>query len=430
VGVTLEPPPVASIDLQPPPEVPASPDELPEVPWYDKLRASAFVDTYLSFNFKMPKPQSGRNRFRAYDVSNGFGVAWAGLDLDYSGDHFGGTLNLRFGPSAGALAGADSDAGLENLKQAYATWRPGGADSRVTLDLGKFDTIYGAEVAESQLNYNYTRGVLDWLGQPAFHTGLRGNFDVADQFWVTALIANGWNNSVDNNAGKTFGVQFNVAVPAATPEDAPVFDAHLGYLVGPEGEDYAVIEDYCTVAGETFDPAQLDCTTRLPGASADLARDTGGSNTEGLRHLVDLVLGINPSPELSFLINADIGFENVRSGPVTGERLPGFVGQSWWGLSGAGRYQINTEWAGALRAEVYSDPDARATAGDDPYIVDVADLMLYTLTLTAEVAPVPNLVLRIDNRLDLSNEDVFQKGLRTYEGQQFTSTIGAVVTTN
>ena len=44
---------------------------------------------------------------------------------------------------------------------------PGGKGSPITLDFGKFDTIYGAEVAESQDNINYTRGVLYWFGQPA-----------------------------------------------------------------------------------------------------------------------------------------------------------------------------------------------------------------------------------------------------------------------
>ena len=115
---------------------------------------------------------------------------------------------------------------------------------------------------------------------------------------------------------------------------------------------------------------------------------------------------------------------------MTAGNLPGFDTQSWWGLSAAGRMQFDDKWAGALRAEVLSDADARATAGDDPYIVNVEDLMLYGFTLTAEVAPVEGLVLRLDNRLDLSNENVFQRQVRTYETMQFTSTLGAVVSTN
>ncbi len=402
--------------------MPAPPADEPGPPWYEQLKVGAFVDTYFSMNFKGPKPQAGRNRFRAFDHNNGFSVAWGGLNLAYGTDEFSGNLELRFGPSAARLAGGDVDNGLENVKQAFATWRPGGG--MVTLDFGKFDTIVGAEAADSQLNFNYTRGYLFWLAQPFFHTGLRANFDISDQFWLTGLLANGWDNSVDNNFGKTFGLQLNFAGGG----ERPVFDAHLAYITGPEQDDWAVIQDYC-LGGDTFDPAARDCNTALPDSSADLARDAGGANTE-LRHLIDIVLGFNPSSDFGLLVNADFGFDRVRSGPVMGENLPGFDTQSWWGVSAAGRMQFDERWAGALRAEVLSDADARATAGDDPYIVNVEKLMLYGFTLTAEVAPVEGLVLRLDNRLDLSNEDVFQRQVRTYETLQFTSTLGAVVSTN
>lgn len=401
------------------------------LPWYERIAIDAFIDSYYSLNYQTPKPQGGRNRFRAFDQNNGFSVAWAGLNLAYSDAHFGGVLELRFGPSAGRLAGADADAGLENVKQAYASWRPGGADGILTLDIGKFDTFVGAEVADSHLNYNYSRGLLFWLAQPYYHTGLRANLDLSDQVWLTGLVANGWNNSVDNNFGKTFGLQVNFATAPAASGGAPLFDAHLAYIVGPEQQDYAVIEDYCDRAGtgETFNPFARGCDTQYPGASSDLARDLGGSNSE-LRHLIDLVVGVNPSPDLSLVANFDLGFDRGRVGSLVAEQPPGFTSQSFWGVSAAGRYQFTPQWAGALRAEILQDADGRVTASDDPYIVNVQDLALYEGTLTAEYAPVPNLILRLDNRLDYGNERVFQRLLRTYEQWQFTTTLGVVVATN
>ncbi len=95
--------------------------------------------------------------------------------------------------------------GLSNVKQAFATWKPGGKGSAVALDFGKFDTIYGVEVADSQYNINYTRGVVYWFAQPAFHTGFRLNADLSDAFTLKALLVNGYNNSIDNNFGKTPG---------------------------------------------------------------------------------------------------------------------------------------------------------------------------------------------------------------------------------
>lgn len=95
-----------------------------------------------------------------------------------------------------------------------------------------------------------------------------------------------------------------------------------------------------------------------------------------------------------------------------------------------GRYAFTQEWAGAARAEIYNDPDGRATVGDDRYVVNVPELTLFSATFTAEYAPVENLILKLDNRLDFANEDVMPRQVRSYESFQITSTLGVVAVTN
>lgn len=413
--------------------------------WFDQIEVAAFIDSYFSFNANLPKPQAGKNRFRAFDHNNGFALSWAGLDLSYQREKVGGTLELRFGPTAERFAReADAGLGLQFVKQAFATWRvtPG-----ISLDFGKFMTIYGAEAPESQLNFNYTRGLLNSLGQPFHHTGLRANFDISDQFWITGLLVNGWDNTIDDNMGKTLGIQFSTAVPNAVNSDAaPLFDAHLGYLVGPEQADVGVFRNFCDVEGETLNPRALACDTTVPetvnasgDSNSDRPVDAGDANTSGLRHFVDLVIGVNPVDTVSLLFNFDYGFENVRTGPlelsyddVSQDQavFAGFSGQSFWGLSAMGRVQFNPQWAGALRGEVFSDPDGRATNDGDLYVFAQPDVMLYSATLTVEVVPEPGYLLRLDNRVDVSNEELFPAQVRTYEAAQFTSTLGVVVSTN
>jgi hypothetical protein len=424
--------------MEPAPEVPlqaiapqpAEPEPTEALPpaWYDKVHLGAFVDANFAFNYFTPKPQAGRNRFRAYDATNGFSLSSVGLDLSYDGPEYGGTVALRFGPAAKALAAGDGAAGLENLKQAFVTWRPGGATSGVSLDLGKFDTIYGAEVADSHLNYNYTRGLVHWLAQPAHHTGLRAAFEFSPQFWMTALLVNGWNNAVDNNLMKTVGLQLSTSLPnTSDPEGPALLDAHIGYLGGPEQIDWGAR----SCPSGTFDPAGPGCNDQHPENSPLIVRDAGESNgPKGFRHLIDAIVGLSPSRSLSFLLNGDVGFEAVREGELSGETLPDFTSQLWWGLALMGRYQIDPSWAGALRAEVYGDPDARATADGDPYVSGVEELMLYSGTLTFEYLPTANLILRLDNRADVANEAVFPQHLRTYGEVQLTSTLGVVVTTD
>src|SRR2546421_356327 len=83
------------------------------------------------------------------DAANGFALHWAGVNVSYAPDPVGGTVGLRFGPGAGLYnAGVDAANSLTYVKQAFVSWKPGGG--QVQLDLGKFDTWIGAEVADTQ----------------------------------------------------------------------------------------------------------------------------------------------------------------------------------------------------------------------------------------------------------------------------------------
>lgn len=409
--------------------VPATSAELSESrPWTDKLTLSAFVDGYAGVNFFTPRPQN-RNRFRAFDRANGFSLAWVGINGRYGTDEVYGTVDLRFGPAAATLAKGDVEHDLQNVKQAYATWRPGGREGRLTLDFGKFDSIYGAESAESQSNFNYTRGLVFWLTQPMFHTGLRAAFDVSPNFWITGILANGWNNSLDNNWGKTLGLQVSGSVPRGS-DSASLLDVHLGYLTGPEQVDYGTLF-YC-VEGGNFNPTTNRCDVAYSGSSPNVLRDAGSANNfEAFRHLIDLVVSLTPNDQLSFLFHGNLGFEGVRQGSVDQfGSLDGFQSESWWAASAAARYAFSRVWAGAIRGEILGDADGRTTAGDELYVNRVRDLLLYSATLTAEAAPTSNLLLRLDARLDGANESVYPRRLRGYEAIQPTLTLGVVVKTD
>ena len=103
-----------------------------ELPWYESMDMRLFVDAYASANLNMPKPQSNRNVYRAYDTTNGFALSWAGFDAAYDPAPVGATVSLRFGPSAETYAAScfssdqernpcDADVGLQFVKQAFAS---------------------------------------------------------------------------------------------------------------------------------------------------------------------------------------------------------------------------------------------------------------------------------------------------------------------
>ncbi|MEI9952050.1 MAG: outer membrane beta-barrel protein [Pseudomonadota bacterium] len=422
-----EPLPAATTTL---PELPPAHAEpaLPEaaaVAWYDSFDLRVFADSYFSLNYNSPKPQSGGNGvIRAFDTSNGFAVAWAGLDIAHAPEPIGGTLSLRFGPSAqrynSSCAGkCDADYGLEYVKQAYASFRPGGKDSPITLDFGKFDTIYGAEVAESQDNINYTRGVLFWFGQPLFHTGLRANFEASKNLRARALVVNGWNNTIDNNTGKTFGAQLTAHAPRSDAHEW--ISASLGYLGGPERDDTVAVQ---CAAGSVFDPSSANGCSPGTSGSTSGTLDRPGNNSSGWRHFVDLVITSDPIDALHLVLNADYGIEKQRDSDFATT----FSGHSWFGAMLGARYLVCEKFAVAGRGEIYHDKDGVTTGSVNG--IPITDATIYTGTVTLDYLPGKNLLIRLDNRLDSSTKQIFPKGVRELSGTLFTTTLGVVVTTN
>jgi hypothetical protein len=355
----------------------------------DKLSADAFVDAYYSLNTNFPKPQypPGGNQFRAFDVAEGFAVNWLGVNASYAADPIGGTIGLRMGPGAALYnGGTESLAGLEYVKQAYATWKP---VDKLTLDFGKWDEPFGSEVADSQLNMNYTRSGLFWYYQPLFFTGLRVDYAASSMVDVKVFASNGWNNTFDNNAGKTFGAQVIL-----TPVSQAVF--YLGYAGGPEQTDTSA------TAG----------AGGMPGAVVD----NGGSDR--WRHLVDFVADINPTSSLRFLLNFDYRTEaNAGGAPDS----------SGYGANLVVKYAFSDAFSGSLRGEYLHDEH-----GDIIGTKAKTDFEDGTLSLVYGVGN--HLAFMLDGRYDTASVDgapngVFLKNTSDVASGQFTATLGVIAST-
>jgi hypothetical protein len=374
----------------------------------DKVTADAFVDAYAAFNFNTPKPQfnlpaplnigappGGGNMYRAFDVAQGFAVNWAGINASYAADPIGGTIGLRMGPGAIIYnSGNEEITGMNFVKQAYATWKP---VDKLTLDFGKWDEPFGSEVADSQLNMNYTRSGLFWYYQPLFFTGLRVDYAASSMVDIKVFAANGWNVTLDNNAGKTFGAQI-----VLTPASQAIF--YLGYAGGPEQNDVGIVTN--------------------PGPPPTMmAGDTGGSSR--WRHLVDFVADINPTSSLRFLANFDYRTESNPS--VLGVAQPDTSG---YGANLVIKYAFSDAFSAALRGEYLHDDHGGiifAGAGQDK-----TDFEDGTLTLMYGVGN--HLAFMLDGRYDTASMNgagngIFLKNLNEPTNGQFTTTLGIIAST-
>lgn len=333
---------------------------------------SGFVDVYYGQNFNNPAAQA--NNLRFFDAAtNQFGLNLVELVVDKTPDpassRTGYHIALGFGQAMNAVNGSEPRAGLgfdQYLKEAYFSYlAPVGKGLQV--DVGKFVTPHGAEVIETKDNWNYSRGLLFSYAIPYYHFGMRAKYAFNDKYSLTGYFVNGWNNVVDNNTGKTYGMSFGW-----NPNKK--FGVTENYMAGPEQN----------------------------------------SLNSAWRQLTDTVITYSPNSKLSFMVNGDYGRgdridlgEGVFSKPVY-----------WTGVAGYVKYALSGTSAFSTRFEHYDDHDG-FTTGTAQHINE--------FTTTFERLIAKHIISRLEFRRDMSNKDVFLKG-NTPVGGQNTMTAGMVYT--
>ncbi len=269
---------------------------------------SGFVDGYYGLNLN--HPSSGTTPYRAFDTrSDQFGLNLVELVLDKAPDaaasRTGYHVAVGFGDAINSVNSTDAG-GLgfdQYLKEAYFSYlAPAGKG--LQIDFGKFVTPHGAEVIETKDNWNYSRGILFTWAIPFYHFGLRAKYAFNDKASLTGFLVNGWNNVVDNNSGKTYGVS-------------------LGLNPSPK---FGIIENY--MAGEE-QPV----------------------NNGPVRQLSDTVVTITPTGKLAFMANLDYGRDRVIGGPSV----------FWTGIAGYVKYSPSEKYAFVGRYEYFDDHDGFMT---------------------------------------------------------------------
>lgn len=270
---------------------------------------SGFVDTYYAYNSN--QPASRTSGFRSFDgQANQFALNLIELVVDKqpvaTNSRTGYHIALGFGQAINAVNGSDPG-GLgfdQYLKEAYFSYlAPAGKGLQV--DVGKFVTPAGAEVIETKDNWNYSRGLLFSYAIPYYHFGVRAKYAFNDKYSLTGYAVNGWNNLVDNNTGKTYGMSlgWNVTKKVSVTQN---------YMAGPEQ-----------------------------------------ALNSNWRQLWDTVVTYSPTGKLSLMANTDYG----RGDRVAGIAHPVF----WTGVAGYVKYAFDSKYAVATRYEYYDDHDGFTT---------------------------------------------------------------------
>lgn len=263
---------------------------------------SGLIDLYYSLNFN--HPASRTNQLRNFDVkANQFSLNMAKLTLEHAPAPAGFRVDLGFGRAFDIVHGAESGPEIfRNIEQAFFSYKFARAKG-LQVDLGKFVTSAGAEVIETNNNWNYSRSLLFSYAIPYYHFGLRAAMPVYGPFGAGVQLVNGWNNVEDNNSGKTVGLTGTITTTK--------FAWFHNYYTGTEKPD-----------GE-----------------------------KGRRHLYDTTLLLTLTPRLNSYINFDYGVDRLAAGGNA----------RWVGIAGAARYAVSRWFAVAPRIEWFNDAEGFAT---------------------------------------------------------------------
>jgi hypothetical protein len=334
----------------------------------ETIEISGWVAGSYWYNFEDPDGDSlgGFNRgsvlampFHPDPNSFSLDQLWFGIERPVSDEHRAGfRADLVFGKTAGLLSGDfganDGFSGNDlEMYQAYVQYRAP-INEATTFKFGKFATLLGAEVVQSPLNFNISRGQVYNLFQPITHTGLLAS---------TALA----------------GVDVSLGLVDET-RSFPARDIDLN-------KDKAVLFGL----GQTFE------TWKWSFAGVTGSADSGSLNDQpaGDREtILDVILGWTPNESFSAYVNADwiqtkiSRFPNPAPPPTN---LPADTDVEGFGVAAAGRYAFTEATGFALRGE-YVDLDE--------FFGDGTDLSLWTLTGTLDHKLTDQLTVRVEARMD------------------------------
>ena len=321
----------------------------PIIDFFKKTTVSGYVDAYVGYSSNTPA--NGIVELRGLDTRhNSLQFDLAKISFDGSPSEVGDVgyvVDLVYGPAADSYHSFEPVAGqqeiIKNIQQGYVSYvAPVGEG--LTVYVGKFGTFVGGEVLDTIDNYQYQQSILFGFAQPYYHTGMSASYDVSENVSWGLYLVNGWNNSTDNNTGKSFGWSVSVS-----PNE--MVSITQGYLGGPE----------------------------LTGLNSPW------------RHLLDTVIGISVNDQVELLFNYDYGFD--------AEDLPTYTKTTWNGIAGAVRFKsLDGKWAFSPRFEIFSDGDAFATGTKQT---------LKEITLTADYRAIENFSTKIEYRVDRSDKPFF-----------------------
>jgi hypothetical protein len=337
--------------------------------FFRDIQANAFASFGYISNLNQPQDQSIGLRY--FDNrANTFSADLAELVVQKAVSK-PGDAGFRIDLTAGTFSGLTQSAGLRigdnaDLQQAVLSYiAPLGTGLR--FDVGKFVTHMGYELIEGYDGYNdnYSRSLLFNFAIPLTHTGIKASYSPTSRVSLMAMVVNGWDVAIDNNASKSIGAQLMVK-----PVDA--VSLYVNYIGGPENAD----------------------------------------DNANLRQVVDLIGTVTVNPMLTLGANYDYGTEDGASTVVPGKNA------TWSGFAGYAKISTAGPFSLGLRAETFKDKGGTR--------LGIGEARVNEFTVTPAYKFNNNFVVRPEFRYDHSNAEPFLDDKGIAKKNQATVGINAI----
>jgi hypothetical protein len=339
-------------------------------PFLQSVNIGGHLAASYGYSFNDPDVNAGANTLCSFQCNhNELSIDAAKLEIGRPASEpgkVGFQFDLLFGQNANIQAGLAPPADMNStpngissdqeifLQQAFASYNANG----VELKLGKFETLLGYELFDTDANTNITQGVLFTFAIPAFHTGLLTGGAFSEEFTWNAGFVNGFNNTRESG-------------------DAKAFMGRLGWARGPA---LIALSSFIGTLGET----RLNSNGQVIG---DNSRDT---------QIYDLILEYKPTDRFKTWANLDVGRTDAASG----------TNPKFYGLALGTKMQLSQKLYLALRGEFMRDKESSRFGplgnliGAIESPVDLDDIDVYTGTVTLGYQLGPGLLARLEYRHD------------------------------
>ncbi|MCS6904607.1 MAG: outer membrane beta-barrel protein [Bacteroidia bacterium] len=226
------------------------------------------------------------------------------------------------------------------------------AKKQVWLSAGVMPSYIGFEAAIGTQNWTLTRSIMA-NNSPYFVTGLRLDYNSANQKWLIALLVlNGWQNIVDNNNNKAIGTQLTY-----TPSSRLTINSS-----GFWGEAYNRVDSLLTY-----------------------------------RFFHNFYCSWQPHPKWALAKVIDISLQQIAP--------QSHIYQSWWTAAFFIRYFINSTSIVIARLEYFYDSQALMIK-----VNNFTSFRTGSFSIGYDYTPLPNALLRIEGKYYFSREPIFEVG--------------------